>query len=338
VPDLLVVGDANPDLVLRGGSVEPAFGQREQLVERAELVLGGSGAIVACGAARLGLEVAMYARVGDDSLGELTMRRLRAAGVDVAPVEVVAGETTGISVGLVRGDDRAVLTAPGALAALDPDALPDELLRGSRHVHVASPFLQPRLAAGAGRLVARARAAGATTSLDTGWDPAERWALPAEALRADILFPNAEEAVRLAAAADPRAEAGEPRGGAGEPRGAAGGRRGAAGGPRAAAGANPRAAARALAAAGAIVALKLGAAGAVAYAGGEAAEVAPPAVDFVDATGAGDSFDAGFVAARLAGEPLAAALALAVACGALSTRAAGGTAAQPTLEEARALT
>jgi sugar/nucleoside kinase (ribokinase family) len=56
----------------------------------------------------------------------------------------------------------------------------------------------------------------------------------------------------------------------------------------------------------------------------------------VDAVGAGDSFDAGFVYGALAGWPLEKALALAVACGALSTRAAGGTAAQPTLEEALA--
>jgi ribokinase len=303
VPDLLVVGDANADLVLRGGAVEPSFGQREQLVEHARLTMGGSGGIMACGAARLGLEVAMVARVGDDALGRLTLEWLREAGVDDRHVAVAAGETTGISVGLVRGDDRAVLTAAGALATLDPDALPEELLGAARHVHVTSPFLQPLLARGAGRLVARAHAAGATVSIDTGWDPAERWELPVDALSgADVLFPNAEEATRLAGEADPRA------------------------------------AARKLAAAGPVVALKLGARGAVGYAGGESVEIAPPAVAAVDATGAGDSFDAGFLAAWLAGEPLSAALALGTACGALSTRAAGGTAAQPTLAEARAAT
>jgi sugar/nucleoside kinase (ribokinase family) len=303
MPDLLVVGDANPDLVLRGGDVEPRFGQREQLVEHADLTLGGSGAIVACGAARLGLDVAMVARVGDDELGRFTRERLREGGVGDEGVEAAAGLATGISVGLVRDGDRAVLTAAGALTALDPDAIPDSLLSGARHVHVASPFLQPQVATGLGRLVERARAAGATTSIDTGWDPAERWALPAEALRgADILFPNAEEAVRLGGGGDPREGA------------------------------------RALAAAGPLVALKLGADGAAAFAGDETAEAPAPAVDAVDATGAGDSFDAGFLAAWLAGEPLAGALALAVACGALSTRAAGGTAAQPTLSEARALT
>jgi sugar/nucleoside kinase (ribokinase family) len=267
----------------------------------------------------------MVARVGDDALGRVTREWLRAAGVDDAGVSAVP-EPTGISVGLVRGDDRAVLTAAGAMAALDPDDVPDALLGAARHVHIASPFLQPRLAAGAGRLVARARAAGATTSLDTGWDPAERWALPDEALRADILFPNAEEVVRLAGAAGTHPAAG------GDPRAAAGAD------AHPAAGADARAAARSLAARGPVVALKLGAQGAAVFAGDEVFEAAAPAVAVVDATGAGDSFDAGFLAAWLAGEPPAAALALAVACGALSTRAAGGTAAQPTLAEARALT
>ncbi len=53
-----------------------------------------------------------------------------------------------------------------------------------------------------------------------------------------------------------------------------------------------------------------------------------------DTTGAGDSFDAGFLLGHLSGWPLERALALGCACGALSTRAAGGVAAQPTLEEA----
>ena len=66
--DLLVVGDANADLVLRGGDIVPAFGQREQLVDHAALVLGGSGAIVAAGAARLGL------RRGDGGAASATTR------------------------------------------------------------------------------------------------------------------------------------------------------------------------------------------------------------------------------------------------------------------------
>jgi len=53
----------------------------------------------------------------------------------------------------------------------------------------------------------------------------------------------------------------------------------------------------------------------------------------VDTTGAGDAFDAGFLASRLAGDPLERSLAIANACGGLSARGVGGVDAQPTMEE-----
>jgi ribokinase len=293
--DLLVVGDANPDLIVRGGDVVPAFGQREQIVDEAALVLGGSGSIMACGAARLGLRVGMAACVGDDALGRFTVGELAAAGVDTGAVQVLAGVPTGLSVALGRDEDRAILTARGALAALDPAVLPDALLARARHVHIASPFLQPRLRDGLAELVARAHAAGATVSLDTGWDPEERWDVVVSAV--DVLLPNLQEAERLADAA----------------------------------------AGTTLAALGPVVAVKLGAAGAVGFSGGEVVRVAAPSVSAVDSTGAGDSFDAGFLAAWLDGAGLAGALALGCACGALSTRALGGTAGQPRRAEAEAL-
>jgi ribokinase len=143
-----------------------------------------------------------------------------------------------------------------------------------------------------------ARATG-TTSLDPGWDPRERWQVAWEGF--DVLLPNAQEARRLGGEEDVEA------------------------------------AARGLAARGPLGVVQLGPEGALAASGGEVTRVAAPPAEAVDATGAGDSFDAGFIAARLAGESLADALALGCACGALSTRAAGGTAGQPTLAEARAL-
>ena len=284
--DLLVVGDVNADLVLRGGDLVPAFGQREQLVDEASLVLGGSGAIVAAGAARLGLRVAMAGCVGDDALGRAMLEALD--GVDVSAVRVVS-EPTGVSVGLARPGDRAVLTALGALAQFRAEDVPEALLASARWVHVASPFLQPALDVTA----IAARAAG-TTSLDPGWDPHERWELAWEGF--DVLLPNAQEAQRLAGEEDVEA------------------------------------AASALAP---LTIVKLGADGALAVGGDDVIRVAAPVVEPVDATGAGDSFDAGFIAARLAGDGLAAALGLGCACGALSTRAAGGTAGQPTLAEAQ---
>ncbi len=68
----------------------------------------------------------------------------------------------------------------------------------------------------------------------------------------------------------------------------------------------------------------------------EVIEAAPPAVDVVDTTGAGDSFNAGFLYAWLQNRPLDVCLRAAAASGALSTRGVGGTAAQPSAEELEA--
>jgi ribokinase len=306
--DLLVVGDANPDLILSGGELEPAFGQRERLVDSSALVLGGSGSITACGAARLGLRTAMVACVGDDVLGDFMRTELTAAGVDVGAVRVLRGSPTGISVALARPDDRAVLTALGAMSGLDSADVEPELLRRTRHVHIASPFLQPRLRDGLAGLVHRAHEAGATVSLDTGWDPEDRWTPLRDVLPlVDVLLPNAQEALRLAATVDGRAGTGVEE------------------------------AATALAAAGTLVVVKLGEDGALAVRDGEQVRISAPRVDTVDAVGAGDSFDAGFLTGWLDGLGLGEALALGCACGALSTRRAGGTAGQPTRAEAEAM-
>jgi len=289
--DLLVVGDVNADLVLRGGDLVPAFGQREQLVDSASLVLGGSGGIVAAGAARLGLRVAIAGCVGDDVLGRAMLEALEE--VDVSAVRRVDAPT-GISVGLARPGDRAVLTALGALAEFRAADVPEEMLAAARWVHVTSPFLQPGL-----DVAAIAERAAGTTSLDPGWDPREEWRLDWEGF--DVLMPNGQEAQRLSGEKDVEA------------------------------------AALRLAAEGPCVVVKLGAEGALAADHDGVARAAAPRVEPVDATGAGDSFDAGFIAARLGGEGVAEALALGCACGALSTRAAGGTAGHPTLAEARSL-
>jgi sugar/nucleoside kinase (ribokinase family) len=300
--DLLVLGDCNPDLVLRGADVEPAFGQVERLVDSADLVVGGSGAIVACGAARLGLRTAFAGVVGDDVFGRFMLDALAARGVDTSGVVVSPGEQTGVTVVLARPGDRGMLTFPGAIGSLRADAVDAGLLGSARHVHVASYFLQTALTPGLPDLFSSVRARGGTTSIDPNWDPAERWnGGLRELLRlTDAFLPNAEEATHLTGTADPSAAAAE------------------------------------LAAGGGLIAIKLGRDGALAVTseGGEMHAAAPESIEAVDTTGAGDSFDAGLLAGMLNGWSQERALALACACGALSTRAAGGTAAQPTLAEA----
>jgi sugar/nucleoside kinase (ribokinase family) len=290
VYDLLVVGDCNPDLLLSGDDVVPEFGQREKLVETGTLVIGGSAAIAACGAARLGLQTAFVGAVGDDLLGRFMLQALAARGVDVSGCVTDPDLATGVTVALVRGDDRAILTAPGAIPALTADQVDRALLGSARHLHVASYHLLDGLRPGLPSLFADAHDARTSVSLDPQGDPGggDTAALARLAHEADVVFVNEQEDAGLDTSGCP------------------------------------------------LVVVKRGRDGAFARSATGVVEQAAIPVDAVDATGAGDSFDAGFLTAWLGGEPLGAALALGCACGALSTRALGGTAAQPTLAEARA--
>lgn len=101
--DLLVIGDCNPDLLVSGGDVVPAFGQREKVVDDARLVIGGSAGITACGAARLGLATGMAAVVGDDLFGRFMLDSLAARGVDVTGCVVDPIVPTGLTVALIDG-------------------------------------------------------------------------------------------------------------------------------------------------------------------------------------------------------------------------------------------
>ncbi|GAA0240540.1 sugar kinase [Actinomadura nitritigenes] len=298
--DLLVVGDANPDVLVHGAPDVPPYGQAETLVGGGVLALGGSAAIAAHGAARLGLATAFAGLVGRDAAGDFVLDALGTAGVDVS--RVVRHDTlpTALTVCLNRpGGDRAILTASGCLAEFGPEHVPDV---AARHVHAASYFLQPRLAGALPALLRGHRASGATTSLDTNDDPSGRWELaPGLLAECTFLLPNEAEALALSG----RAALSE--------------------------------ALDALAGAGCVPVVKRGGEGAVALrADGTAVRAGAPRADPVDTVGAGDSFDAGFLAGWLDRGDLAHALALGAVCGALSTRAAGGTAGQATLAEALA--
>ena len=300
--DLVVAGEINVDLILSGQRVRPEFGQ-ERMLDGATLTMGSSAVIAACQAARLGLRVAAVGVVGNDVFGRFMLDGMRDRGVDVSWVYQVDEPPTGITVSLSEPTDRAMLTYTGAIAVLQADQVRDEYLQEARHLHVTTVFLQPDLLEGLAGLFERAHRAGCTTSLDTGWDAAEHWNGPLTAAleRTDVFLPNQEEAPRIAH-----------RDG-------------------------PVAALEALAARVPTVVIKLGAQGAIAARGAERAHCPPFPVNVIDTTGAGDSFDAGMLYGYLNDWSLERSLSLGCACGALSTRAAGGTTAQPTLDQALAL-
>lgn len=297
--DVLVIGELNVDLILTG-DVTPVFGQVEKLVDDAVLTIGSSAAIFACGAARLGLRTAFIGTCGDDEFGRYLLRELNARGIDTSGILVNPQVKTGLTVHLSRGHDRAMLTHPGSIPLLRNADIDRTLVARARHLHLASYFLLDALRPDVPRLFREARAAGLTVSLDTNYDPSEAWdGSVYDALReVDVFLPNETELRKIT-----RRDSVD-------------------------------AALAHLCSSVPLVAVKQGAEGATACQRGAVVHASSIPVQVVDTTGAGDSFDAGFIYGWLAGWDVERALRFACICGALSTQGQGGTGAQATVAHA----
>ncbi len=301
---LLVVGELCVDLIVGITDDDIRFGQHEEIVPFTALAMGSSSAITACGAAAAGVPTTMVGVVGGDEFGDFIRRELTARGLDVSHVRVDSSRPTGASTHLTRPDgDRAILTAMGTIGHTTADDVPTSF-DGASHVHIGSWFLQSALWKDAPALLARARAAGLSTSVDGNFDPEERWDSGILDLlaHADVYFGNDQELAGITRSTDPDAAV------------------------ESLLDRMPM---------GAVVVRKLGADGAIAATrdGGTRVRLraAAPEVagDLVDTVGAGDSLAAGFLAGRLSGLPIDRSLALGVACGTASTRGPGGVRAQP---------
>ena len=289
--DVTIAGELNLDLILYG-LPEQLPPEREVLAENMTLTLGASSAIVAHNLAALGSRVGFISRIGDDPLGEIALDRLIAGGVDVAKVRRVPGPTqTGLSVILQRQPWRTILTYPGTIFSLTFEDLDLEYLASARHFHLCSFYLQRGLQPRIPELFRKLKSAGLTISLDTNDDPDDRWGRNLkEALQyVDVFLPNEREAMRAAETDDLGS------------------------------------AITALAQVVPIVVVKLGAKGSLAQRGRERLSCPPARVTTIDAVGAGDSFDAGFIHEYLRGSDLQTCLMTGNLAGALSTTRPGGT-------------
>lgn len=297
--DVVVVGELNPDLVLKG-DVIPEFSQVEKVVDNAVLTIGSSSAIFACGAAKLGLRVAFIGKVGNDLFGSFMRQSLSEYGIDVTGIVDDNETPTGISIILSTGTDRAILTSLGTIPKLKYSDIDQEIIRKARHLHVGSYYLQEELRPDLPVLFSDARERGLSISFDTNYDPNKEWREGIDPLleKVDIFLPNSTECREITGKS------------------------------------NLDDAVDYLRKKVRYLVVKLGDQGALLCTGLNKYHMDPLRVNVADTVGAGDSFDAGFVYGYLAGWESRRILKFATICGSLSTRKAGGTNAQPTYEEA----
>ncbi len=266
--DCLVVGEAAVDLLI-DGAADLEVG-KEKLAQGMEFVLGGSSSITAYNLARLGAHVAFVGLIGQDIFGQFIADKLSCAKVNIEGLQRVPHRKTGITIWYSRKGRRAGLTYPGTIAMLRATDVTELQLRQARHLHVGHYFLLKSFHAGAPALFRRARELGITTSLDCNHDPAERWQSGIRRVlkHVDIFFPNDAEALSLSGCP------------------------------------NVKAAAQELGKLARIICVKCGSRGVLIHTGTESFRMAAVKAKVVDTTGAGDSFNAGFLSRFVQGASL----------------------------------
>lgn len=294
-PKILVIGELNVDIVATGLRSVPEMGA-EILAEKCELTLGSASAIFAAGIAKLGHRVTFFSHVGQDYFGDFCLRALKQSGVSTRHVTRKAEENTGVTIALSGKRDRALVTYAGAVATFKADSVDETAMSKHAHLHLTSYYLQTGLRPSYPHLFQQAKASGLTTSFDPNSDPRDKWDRNIDAVlnHTDVLFVNEREALRLTRSN------------------------------------TLNDALKTLGTKVNCAVVKRGARGATAIQNQKLFNDSGFRVRAIDTTGAGDSFDAGFLSAYLRNEPLAECLRIGNACGALSAMSVGGTVGQPT--------
>ncbi|CAH0120148.1 MULTISPECIES: carbohydrate kinase family protein [unclassified Paenibacillus] len=298
--NIFVLGELNVDLIMTGEDVMPEW-NKEKLLSGFSMVLGSSSAITACGLAGLGQQVYFVSVVGDDHYGRFCLEALEKMKVDTRYVVVDPNRQTGVTLSLSTEQDRALLTYMGAISELSPEHLPQEMYEQADHIHFGSYYLQRTMRDHWSDVFREAVQRGISTSFDTGWDIDEQWHRDQinELLPWTTLFiPSEVELNRIYGAERPEQALEQlPEG-----NGAA--------------------------------AVKRGAAGALYRApSGECIQMPAFNVVPIDTTGAGDSFNAGFIYSYLNGDSPERCLQFASACGALATQRIGGASSVPSVAD-----
>ena len=318
----MVVGDLNADLVLElpDRDAPPA----ERVVREPRLTGGGTAANTAAALARLGVAVEFVGSIGDDGFGRWLADELQAAGVGTRGLVLTRDAATCQVIAMVEPDGERYLvvwpTDGGALTRLSPADIGGDpiagLIAGAAWLHTTGMCLrQAPIASSVLAAMRAARAAGVPVSLDLNLR-IELWGLRPEVLTmvseavslADVVLGSgAEELVPLAWAGGSAVD-------------------------------DPEAAALALAGTARTVVARLGQAGALACSPGrEVVRVPGYTTTLRNPVGAGDAFNGGFIAARVAGLTLRDALRWGNAVGALKVAREGGARDQPSRPEVEAL-
>jgi sugar/nucleoside kinase (ribokinase family) len=271
-------------------------------VDEMTLHIGGCAANTGVGLARLGVDTSVLGKVGRDGFGDYVIGVLEDEGIGTRGIARDDVENTSGTMVMVGSDsERTFIHYIGANGRITPEDLDDDVIGGSRFLHMAGTFLMPGFdGEPAAKVLRDAKAAGVTTCCDTAWDASGKWLATIEPMLAhiDYFLPSLEEAREITGRSEPEDVAKDLL-----DRGVG------------------------------CVALKAGAAGCHVWCEDATAHAPILPVDPIDANGAGDAFCAGFICGLTRGWDIERCAQMGTACGALCVTALGTTAGLTSFDE-----
>jgi sugar/nucleoside kinase (ribokinase family) len=172
------------------------------LVEKTELHIGGCATNTGIVLKKLGVDVSIVGKVGNDNLGKFIINKLKEEGIDTEYIKISDKFTTSGTSVLVHSDgERSFIHSIGANADFDINDFDFSLLKNFSILHIAGPFLMPKfLKMGLTEILKEAKNGGIITCLDTVWDAFGNWLKGIENSLPyiDYLFTSFEEAKMIA--------------------------------------------------------------------------------------------------------------------------------------------
>jgi len=297
----MAIGNIVSDFVAAPVTRIPAWGELYSVTQPINLNIGGNAAIFSACASRLGLQAGLMGKIGDDEIGQVLLKKLKDASVDVSFVSLSRKKPTAATLVIANeSGERSFYHHIGANAEFGLADVDFSRLFEAKALLLCSYFIMPSLAGDPTKtILKKAKENNMVTFFDVAWDPTGNWDLDEILNYVDVFIPNEDEITRIMKKKDVADAIHE-----------------------------------LLDAGVKTVAVKLGSKGCyIENYEGEKIQLKAHNVKALDTTGAGDTFNAGFVYGILSMWDLDKTARFANAAAAISVTKLGGATAAPTLNE-----